>query len=81
MGIEWGMALSTVATILAFIVLAIMLRNIRQLGLVACNILTGIGTALGIMRTGADRGHVVDPSLHHTPQAPPSSSCTPSRTT
>ena len=35
----------------------------------------------GIMRTGADRGHVVDPSLHHTPQAPPSSSCTPSRTT
>merc|ERR1711970_1711553 len=46
MGIEWGMALSTVATILAFIVLAIMLRNIRQLGLVACNILTGIGTTL-----------------------------------
>ena len=30
MGIEWGMALSTVATILAFIVLAIMLRNIRS---------------------------------------------------
>mmetsp|Transcript_11527 Transcript_11527/g.37920 ORF Transcript_11527/g.37920 Transcript_11527/m.37920 type:complete len:1082 (-) Transcript_11527:42-3287(-) len=49
MGIEWGMALSTVATILAFIVLAIMLRNIRQLGLVACNILTGIGTTLLIM--------------------------------
>lgn len=49
LGIEWGMALSTVATALAFIVLAVMLRNIRQLALVLANILCAIGTTLSIM--------------------------------
>jgi len=49
LGIEWGMALSTVATALAFIVLAVMLRNIRQLALVLANILCAIGTTILIM--------------------------------
>lgn len=49
MGIEWGMALSTVATMLAFMVLAVMLRNIRQLVLVSANIMCSIGTTLLIM--------------------------------
>mmetsp|Transcript_2153 Transcript_2153/g.5933 ORF Transcript_2153/g.5933 Transcript_2153/m.5933 type:complete len:790 (+) Transcript_2153:1049-3418(+) len=49
LGIEWGMALSTVATVLAFIVLAVMLKNIRQLLLVTANILCAIGTTLLIM--------------------------------
>jgi len=52
LGIEWGMALSTVATALAFIVLAVMLRNIRQLALVLANILCAIGTTLLIMYPG-----------------------------
>lgn len=58
LGIEWGMALSTVATALAFIVLAVMLRNIRQLALVLANILCAIGTTLLIMCARGTPGRV-----------------------
>ncbi|EOD31781.1 hypothetical protein EMIHUDRAFT_231415 [Emiliania huxleyi CCMP1516] len=49
LGIEFAMLLSTAATVPSLVVLAYMLRNMRQLLLVGANILTAIGSSLLII--------------------------------